>query len=189
VPPRRDRADADPPSPAGLARGRPSTASDGTDSVARTCRSPESTMRHVFALLAAFLFAAAVAAPAAAQCASISPSGCPTQTNPICGTQPQIGTQFVFRCPPTCFGTGLTQFVVLGTPSSPAITFTPPIMCGPNNCTLVCRPIVIVPAPGATLNIPNNPALIGFQLCIQCLCVNAAVPCFQITQGTMATIF
>lgn len=145
-------------------------------------------MRLPVTLLAtALLFAAAT--PLAAQCAPISPSGCPTQTNPICGTPPQIGTQFIWRCPPTCFGTGITQFVVIGIPMSVPITFTPPIMCGANNCTLVCQPIVVLSAPGATINIPNNPSLIGFQLCLQCLCVNASVPCFQITQGTLATIF
>lgn len=140
---------------------------------------------RLFATLTLFAFAAV---PATAQCAPMPGTGCPTQTAPVCGTPPQINTNFIFRCPPTCFGTGITQFVVIGTPLSPVITFTPPTMCGPNPCTLVCRPLIVVAVPGATLAIPNNPALIGFKLCIQCLCVNASVPCFQISQGLSATI-
>lgn len=140
-------------------------------------------MRFTIALCLALLFA--LADSASAQCAPMPGTGCAGQTNPICGTPPQIGTNFIFRCPPTCFPS-TSQFIVIGTPM-PATPLPAPPMCVVG-CTLTCQPIVILPAPGATLAIPNNPGLIGSQLCIQCLCQLSGGVCFTISQGTLVTI-
>lgn len=122
---------------------------------------------------------------AAAQCAPMPGTGCPGQTAPICATPPVIGTAFIFRCPPTCFP-GPTQFVIIGTPLGTPLPLPSPPLCVPG-CLLGCQPLVVLNAPGATLNIPNNPSLIGLILCVQCLCQTAS-GCFNLSQAMTVTI-
>lgn len=138
---------------------------------------------RIVPLVLAFLFA--FAASASAQCTPMPGTGCAGQTNPICGTPPTIGTNSIFRCPPTCFPS-LSQFIVIGTPIAPLPPPSPPL-CAAGRA-LTCQPIITLNAPGATLAIPNNPGLIGFQLCIQCLCQPSGGASFTISQGTLATI-
>lgn len=142
-------------------------------------------MRKILALLLLVAICLGASSHLSAQCTPIPGTGCPGQTNPICGTPPAIGTNFIFRCPPTCFPS-LSQFIVIGTPIAPLPLPSPP-MCVPG-CLLGCQPIVTLNAPGATLAIPNNLGLIGVQLCIQCLCQVSGAACFTISQATLVTI-
>lgn len=143
-------------------------------------------MRSLFTLVLTLALSFALSARLDAQCTPIPGTGCPGQTNPICGTPPQIGTSFIFRCPPTCFPS-LSQTIIIGTPIAPLPLPSPPMCVA--GCFLGCQPIVFLNAPGATLAIPNNPALIGLQLCLQCLCQLSGTVCFTISQATLVTIF
>jgi hypothetical protein len=144
-------------------------------------------MRHLFTLVLSLALCLGLADPASAQCSAVPGTGCPGQTNPVCGTQPQIGTNFIFRCPPTCFPS-TSQIIILGTTLSVPVPLPAPPMCAAG-CTLGCSVITTLAAPGATLAIPNNPGLVGFPLCIQCLCQVSGATCFTISQATQALIF
>ncbi|MEZ5967371.1 MAG: hypothetical protein R3F56_26270 [Planctomycetota bacterium] len=141
--------------------------------------------RFATVLSLVLLLAFGLAVSARAQCSPIPGTGCAGQTNPVCGTPPMIGTNFVFRCPPTCFPS-TSQFVVIGVPITPAPLPVPP-MCAAG-CTLGCQPLVVLPAPGATVAIPNNPGLVGAQLCVQCLCQISGTACFTASQATLVVI-
>ena len=142
-------------------------------------------MRILISLLLTFTVGLGLSSRASAQCTPIPATGCPCQTNPICGTPPMIGTNFIFRCPPTCFPS-VSQLIIIGTPIVPLPLPSPP-MCVVG-CTLGCQPIVTLPAPGATIAIPNNPALICLQLCIQCVCQVSGAACFTASQATLVKI-
>ena len=132
-----------------------------------------------------FALALAFAPPAAAQCAPIPGTGCPGQSAPLRGTNPATGTNVVFRCAPSCFPSS-AQFVVLGTSLTPVALPSPPL-CVPG-CMLACQPLLVVAAPGLTIPIPNNPGLVGLQLCVQCLCQPTGGTCFELTQATQVTV-
>jgi hypothetical protein len=143
-----------------------------------------STIRLLF-LASALCFAAD---HARAQCATIPATGCPGQAAVFCGTPPQIGTNFIWRCAPTCFGGNFQQFIVIGFPFATPVNLFPPLTCFAAGCGLGCNPVLVQPAPGATMAIPNNNTLIGFMFCIQCLCFDPTVPCFSMTQAVKVTI-
>lgn len=143
-------------------------------------------MRTLLILLLTVTFAFGFTAPISAQCAPIPGTGCPGQTNPVCGTPPMIGTNFIFRCPPTCFPS-VSQLIILGVPLGAPVPLPSPPMCVAG-CFLACQPMVLINAPGLTIPIPNNPGLVGAQLCIQCLCQPVGAACFTISQGTLVTV-
>lgn len=136
-------------------------------------------------VLLVLLLGFGLAATSRAQCSPIPGTGCPGQTNPVCGTPPMIGTNFIFRCPPTCFPS-TSQFTIIGTVIAPLPLPSPPLCAV--GCTLGCQPIVVLPTPGATIAIPNNPALVGAQLCLQCLCQVSGATCFTASQATLVVI-
>ncbi len=148
----------------------------------------EPTMRTLLRAIVAAVVLALLSHGAAAQCAPIPATGCPGQMPPFCGTPPQIGTAFIWRCPPSCFGASIQQVVIVGTLLATPVPILPPLACVPPSCGLACQPIVTLPAPGMTINIPNNTALIGLMFCIQCACVNTAVPCISLTVANQVTI-
>lgn len=142
-------------------------------------------MRSLLSVVLSLALCFAFAGRATGQCAPIPGTGCPGQTAPVCGTPPVIGTNFIFRCAPSCFPS-IAQFIIVGTPMPPLPVPAPPA-CAPG-CTLACQPLATIPAPGLTLAIPPNPALIGLQLCIQCACQPAGSVCFNLTMALSATI-
>jgi hypothetical protein len=121
-----------------------------------------------------------------AQCAPIPGTGCPGQNAPVCGGVPMIGTSFGVRCAPSCFPS-VSQIMIVGTPLATPLPLPSPPMCVAG-CLLGCQPIVFLSLPSATFTVPNNPALIGLRLCIQCLCQPTGAVCFNITQATAITI-
>ena len=141
---------------------------------------------HLVLVILAFTF---VSSPVAAQCAPMPGTGCAGQGAPSCDTLPLLNTHFVWRCPPSCGGAGITQMVMVGVPLAAPIPLLPPATCGTNPCLLACDPVYVAVAPGASLFIPERFALIGFDLCLQCVCLDASAPCFELTQGVRATIY
>jgi hypothetical protein len=143
-------------------------------------------MRNLIKLFLSAALFFGFADAATAQCTPIPGTGCPGQNAPVCGTPPQIGTNFIFRCAPSCFPS-VSQTVILGTPLATPLPLPAPPMCVAG-CFLGCQPIALLSGPSQTLPIPPNPALIGLQLCIQCLCQPGGALCFNITQATLVTI-
>ena len=84
-------------------------------------------MRTLLHLVLGLFLILALSASANAQCSAMPGTGCAGQTNPVCGTPPAIGTNFIFRCPPTCFPS-TSQWIVIGTPMAPTPLPSPP-MC------------------------------------------------------------
>jgi hypothetical protein len=142
-------------------------------------------MRSLFAFVLAAAVCLGSARRAAAQCSPIPGTGCPGQTSVVCNTAPMIGTNFTFTCPTTCFPSP-AQVIIIGTPMPPLPLPSPP-MCA-TGCTLGCQPITSQPGSTLTLAIPNNPVLVGLQLCLQCLCQVAGTTCFTISQATLVVI-
>jgi len=142
-------------------------------------------MRSSISLLLAAVIWFASSSRAVAQCSPIPGTGCPGQTSVVCNTAPMIGTNFTFTCPGTC-NPSPAQFIIIGTPIAPTPLPSPP-MCT-TGCTLGCQPATIQPGPTLTVPIPNNPGLVGAQLCLQCLCQVAGAICFTISQATLVVI-
>jgi hypothetical protein len=97
-----------------------------------------------------------------------------------------IGTNFIFRCAPTCFPS-IAQSIIIGTPLGTPLPLPAPPLCAPG-CFLGCQPIVVLTGPGATLAIPSNTSLVGVQLCIQCACQPGGAVCINLTQATLVVI-
>lgn len=141
-------------------------------------------MRSLVLILCAVV-ALALVTDTRGQCSVVSGTGCPGQNAPICGTPPVIGTNFVFRCAPSCFPS-ISQSILLGVPTTTPFTLSFPPACVPG-CIVGCLPLAVLPGPGATLAIPNNPSLIGLTLCVQCAC-QSLTGCINITQMMLFTI-
>jgi hypothetical protein len=142
-------------------------------------------MRTLLTLVLSTAIAFASSSPTAAQCFPIPGTGCPGQTAVVCNTAPMIGTNFTFSCPASC-SPSPAQFIIIGTPIVPTPLPSPP-MCS-TGCMLGCQPINVSPGPTITVAIPNNPSLVGLQLCLQCLCQVAGTICFTASQATLVII-
>jgi len=58
------------------------------------------------------------------------------------------------------------------------VTVTMPIACG--SCILATQPLVAMEMPMLRIGIPNEPALIGGLVSIQCVCKNTMMGCLDL---------
>lgn len=129
-------------------------------------------------LLASVLFLTTFFASASAleaQVTVIPNTGCPTANTPTFTGVPRINTSFGFTAG-ACNTTGAQPFYMLG--AAQPFPFPAPPACS-TGCVLGCLPIVTVIGPGITSTIPNNPALIGAEFCLQTSCIEQNPECLN----------
>ncbi len=98
-----------------------------------------------------------------AQCKPVPGTGCPGASRPICGGSTGVGQSFggIF--------VGGSWYLLLGLCADPPIPLGPPITCNAV-CHLGVDPavhVVFVVHGGWSIQIPNDPRLIGATLCYQ----------------------
>lgn len=143
-------------------------------------------------LLSALLLVAALAtAPATAQCTPISGSGCSGAMAVDCQGSTRIGQRLQLTCPNQ--GRGVAQILTIGTcdlggSALPAFIACPTVPCI-NNVVLGTSTAIDTGFQPVTLQIPNAPALIGFQVCAQCadLVIQTRI-CFTLSGAVMITV-
>lgn len=151
-------------------------------------------------LLVAVLFCAASLSPSlSAQVVPIPGTGCANQSQaPFGGTPTPGGSITVASSQFPCNTPGTSGFVAI----SLSCTAAPPQnwgCFGPLNPCVFLIPDISVSAPirtSLTITIPNNPALVGAQFCVQSGCLATFLPppplaaCFQqLNQALQVTIF
>jgi hypothetical protein len=139
----------------------------------------------VIRLLGLALALLALAVPdVRAQCAPINGTGCLVVRPPGCPQPPRINTRMSIACPACATG---TPMLIAGTQLTVFVTLQPPLACDRFGCILACQPLVFLPAAGVQIDIPNDPALVGRSICVQCGCVERA-PCVGLTQALTVTV-
>ena len=125
-----------------------------------------------------------------AQCAPIANTGCPNTAAPTCSAAPRIGQRLTIDCPARSCAPAQTSFFAAGTPLRSPITIGAPLTCQGARCAVGCDPIfLLAPSTGIPVALPNDPALVGVDLCVQCGCLDLnRPPCLTITQATRVTI-
>ena len=122
-----------------------------------------------------------------AQCIQLAGSGCPVTISPNCASAPRIGRTLSIPCP-AC-NIGQAGISVLGQcltwPNWPA--FFPPFSCQIGPCRLATSILITFVPAAMVIPIPNNSALIGQSVCMQCACVNQARNCFDL-QGALQIV-
>ncbi len=141
---------------------------------------------RLLALAAVF----AAATDAAAQCTPIPGTGCPTGSLPVqCGGTAMIGQQMKFGCPNS--GRAAQQLLLAG-PCGPTWSL-PGVSCTGTNCAMAVGPTGIIAIPtgfsSIVATVPNNPALIGRSLCLQCVDVISGPGglCLAMSEGVQVT--
>jgi|RhiMethySRZTD1v2_1073278.scaffolds.fasta_scaffold547838_2 hypothetical protein len=139
-------------------------------------------MRQRFALVFGLL---SLALPG--QCIQLGGSGCPVSISPNCTSQPRIGRTLTVPCPACKIGeAGISVLgLCLTWPNWP--TFYQPFSCQIGPCRLATSIVATFVPAAITVPIPNNTALIGQSVCLQCACVNQAKNCFDL-QGALQVV-
>ena len=138
-----------------------------------------STLRR--ALLGALaLFALAPAA--AAQITSVPGSGCPTMPAIAVTGTGRIGSGLSCSCPPSID----RMQVMIGLPAA-RFVFNKPFMCL-DMCNLDMFLVELLQTPSWTFTIPNNPALVGQAVVVQCLQSSLNRPCLLLTGASQIKV-
>lgn len=123
---------------------------------------------------------------ARAQIFGLRGTGCiPAPTPATQGTPNLGGTVTVdWRCG------ALVPGLLVGLRQNPAVSVSPPLVCGTVACTLAVRPLLVVTGPpnGAAtvaIQIPNNQAVLGTILAVQGLCFDASAACFTLSTALL----
>jgi hypothetical protein len=137
------------------------------------------------------LAAAAIAAPASAQCAVVPGTGCGLPPLKDCMTNPTIGTVFCMNalpCPAPC---GPIQINVWSFGPPLPLPLGLPTCCSPAPCVLA-SPVIhhtqFRPPGPECYPIPAAPSLVGLTLTIQPACFQPTPLCIDLAPALMITI-
>jgi hypothetical protein len=144
----------------------------------------ETPMRSNLLRLAVFVLGFAV--PLAAQCTAVANSGCPTSSrnNPQCSAAPRVGMPLQVSCQ-ICID---RQVIFVGTTLSVPLPLNPPIACGSAPCLIACAPLIFFPTGSFQFTIPNDPTLVGAELCTQCVCGGVTMSCLAPSLATRVVV-
>jgi hypothetical protein len=148
-------------------------------------------MRSSLLRSAASCFVAIASASfAAAQCTPEPNTGCPGALPPQCGSPTAIGQQFKVACLNN--GRADVQFLLVGLCPSAPLPLPAPLACVTATCNvgvdLGLSAAIDTGFATVVLSIPNNRALVGVNLCLQCAEVIAARPCLTLSQAGRVVI-
>ena len=141
-------------------------------------------MRTTLLRLALFVTGLAFALPA--QCTPVTNSGCPTSSrnNPLCNAAPQVGMPLQVGCQ-ACID---RQVIIVGATLSVPLPLNPPIACGSAPCLIACAPLIVFPTGSFQFTIPNDPSLVGAELCTQCVCGGVTMSCLAPSLATRIVV-
>ena len=144
----------------------------------------------IISLLWAGATALALSSPIAAQCTPEPNTGCPGAAAPQCSGSSAVGGAFKFQCLNS--GRADVQFMLIGLCAPSPAPVGQPLTCVTGPCNIGVR-LGLAVAINTNFNsvvvqIPNNPGLVGLNVCLQCVEIILAQACLTLSQAVRVVI-
>jgi hypothetical protein len=126
----------------------------------------------------------------AAQCTPVPNTGCPGALPPSCGGSSSIGSQLSLTCLDN--GRAPFTFLLVGQCEFAPVQFPQFLLCTSLSCNLGVSIGLAVSVPNQfatiVIPVPQSPALVGVQVCSQCVDVVLSRSCLTLGQAVSITV-